>query len=113
MRRSKLESCEAILEALVSKPLTFEHLACDASLHCTVLDKYLGFLIKNELVEERPLAKKTLYAITERGMAVLRALNFQKYLEKIQNTIRTIDEAREIIPDIFEDDPDFKERTDE
>jgi DNA-binding PadR family transcriptional regulator len=56
--------------------------------------------MKNELIEERKLENITVYAITERGIAVLRALNFQKYLGKIKNTIRAIDEALQVIPTI-------------
>jgi predicted transcriptional regulator len=97
MRKSKLESYENILEALVNEPLTLDHIAYEINMVCTILRQHLDFLIKNSLVEERGSDKRTLYAITEKGMAVLRALNFQKYLGKISNKIRVIDEALEII----------------
>ncbi|MDI6690505.1 MAG: hypothetical protein QME50_01370, partial [Candidatus Bathyarchaeota archaeon] len=60
------------------------------------------FLIKNGLVEERGSGRKTLYAITERGVAVFKNLNFQRYLEKVVSNIRIIDEATHVIPTISE-----------
>jgi len=97
MRKSKLESYIDILEALVNKPLTLDHIAYEINMECTILRRHLDFLIKNRLVEERKSEKRTPYAITEKGIAVLRALSFQKYFGKISNKIRVIDEALEII----------------
>ncbi len=97
MRRSKLESYEDILGALVNNPLTIDHIAYEINVDCTILRNHLDFLIKNGLVEERGLDNKMLYAITEKGTVVLRALNFQKYLKKITNKIRVIDEAIQVI----------------
>ena len=97
MRKSKLESYIDILEALVNKPLTLDHIAYEISMDCTILRQHLDFLIKNKLVEERRSKKRTPYAITEKGIAVLRALSFQKYFGRISNKIRVIDEALEII----------------
>jgi predicted transcriptional regulator len=93
MRRSKLESYEAILEVLVQKPLTLDHLGYETSIDCTVLGRFLDFLIKNGLVEERFSNDETLYAVTERGVAVFKALNFQKYLEKVAKSIMAMDDA--------------------
>jgi predicted transcriptional regulator len=97
MRKSKLESYVDILEALVNKPLTVDHTSYEINVDCTILRQHLDFLIKNGLVEERKPEKRTLYAVTEKGIAVLRALSFQKYFGKISNKIRVIDEALEII----------------
>lgn len=97
MRKSKLESYIDILEALVNKPLTLDHIAYEINIECMILRQHLDFLIKNSLVEERKSEKRTLYAITEKGIAVLRALNFQKYFGKISNKMRVIGEALEII----------------
>ncbi|MGQ9529884.1 MAG: winged helix-turn-helix domain-containing protein [Candidatus Bathycorpusculaceae bacterium] len=102
MRKSKLESYEEILETLIKKPLALERIAYEISMECGVLKRRIEFLIKNDLVEERNSGRKTLYAITERGMAVFKTLNFQKYLEKVVNTIRIMDEAAHIIPKISE-----------
>jgi predicted transcriptional regulator len=93
MRRSKLESYEAILEVLVKKPLTIDNISFETDMDCTVTERCLDFLIKNGLVEDRLSGKKTLYAITERGIAVLKALNFQKYLEKVSKSIMAMDDA--------------------
>lgn len=102
MRKSKLESYEEILGVLVKKPLAIDNIAYETGAECTVLKQRLDFLIKNGLVGERLSGKKTRYAITERGLAVYRTLSFQKYLEKVANTIRTMDEAIHVIP-IIED----------
>jgi predicted transcriptional regulator len=98
VRKSKLESFEEILGALVRKPLSIDAIAYKANMDCTVLNRHLRFLIENGLVEERNAQRRKLYAMTERGIAVLKTLNFQKYLTKISNTITAIDEAIETIP---------------
>ena len=102
MRKSKLECYEEILGTLVKKPLTIDSIAYETNMECNVLRRRLEFLIKNGLVEERDSGRKTLYAITERGVAVFKTLNFQKYLEKVVNNIRIMDEAVHIIPAISE-----------
>jgi len=109
VRKSKLETYEVILEALVSKPLTFECIANESGTDSDNLQQHLEFLMKNDLVEERTSGKKATYAITERGIAILRALNFQKYLGKIKNKLRAIDEAMQVIPEISERGHSFKE----
>ncbi|MDH7477916.1 MAG: winged helix-turn-helix domain-containing protein, partial [Candidatus Bathyarchaeota archaeon] len=77
-------------------------IAYETDMECSVLERRLEFLIKNGLVEERNSGRKTLYAITERGVAVFKTLNFQRYLEKVVSNIRIIDEATHIIPTISE-----------
>jgi predicted transcriptional regulator len=104
MRRSKLESYEDVLGALVKKPLTIDSIAYKTSMDCITLRKRLDYLIKYSLVEERISSKKILYAITERGIAVFKTLNFQKYLEMVANTIMAMDEAIRVIPIISERD---------
>ena len=98
MRRSKLESYEAILEVLMIKPLTIDSIAYKANMDCTVLRRHIEFLIKNGLVEKRFSGKKKLYAITERGIAVSKALSFQKYLEKVTKSIKAMDDALRVGP---------------
>lgn len=100
MRRSKLETYEAILETLVKKPLAIDRLAYEANMDCAVLKQRLEFLLRNSLIEERIRHEKTFYALTERGVTVLKTLNFQKYLERIATTIRTMDEALQVLPTI-------------
>jgi predicted transcriptional regulator len=100
MRKSKLESYEDILEALVNGPLTLDALASEAHLNLTLLEQNLKFLIKSALVEDRKTENTTAFAITEKGTTVIKVLNFQKYLRRIKGTIRTICEALEILPEI-------------
>jgi predicted transcriptional regulator len=98
MRRSKLESYEEILGSLVKNPLTVDRIAYETGMECALVNQRLEFLMKNGLIIERMSSKKTAYAITERGLAVYRTLSFQKYLEKIANAVRTMDEAVHLIP---------------
>jgi len=100
MRKSKLETYEVILEALVKKPLTIDNLAYETNMDCAHVRQRLDFLLKNSLIEERSRREKIHYALTERGVTVLKTLNFQKYLEKIASTIRTMDEALQVLPTI-------------
>lgn len=97
MRKSKLEAYEAILDVLVTKPLTVENIAYETDMDCTVLTERLDYLLENGLVELRAMGKKGGYAITERGVSVLKALNFQKYLARIANKLTLIDEALQVI----------------
>lgn len=103
MRRSKLESYEAILEALIKKPMSIDRIAYETGMDCTVIDSRLGFLRENGLVRERVTPKRLFYAITERGVAVFKTLNFHKYLEKISGALSTIDDAMQTIPIISRD----------
>jgi len=104
MRRSKLESYEDVLGALVKKPLAIDGIAYKTNIDYVILRRRLDFLMENGLVKERILSKKILYAITERGVAVFKTLNFQKYLEMVANTIMAMDEAIHVIPIISERD---------
>jgi len=101
MRRSKLETYMDILESLVNEPLTIDHMAFQTNLNCVSLQTNLDFLIQNGVVEERILGNETEYAITERGITVLRTLNFEKYLQRIANSLKTMDDAHQIIPYIL------------
>jgi predicted transcriptional regulator len=111
MKRSKLESYEAILEALVKKPSNIDRIAYRTDINCTVLARYLDFLAENGLVEERPSKRNTLYVITERGVAVFKTLNFQKYLEKVTASLRAIDDALQTMPIISKNLNEQKEKT--
>jgi predicted transcriptional regulator len=90
LRRSKLENYEVILAALAKRPLTVDSIAYKTNMDCTILGQYLESLIRNGLVVEKITSKKKLYTITERGMSVFRTLSFQRYLEKIAKTIKTV-----------------------
>jgi predicted transcriptional regulator len=94
MRKSKLEACEEILKVLTKEASTVDRLSYEADMDCNIVKDSLRFMIKNGLVEERRLNKTTtLNVITDRGVGVLRALNFQKYLVKVKATVSTLDEA--------------------
>ena len=99
MRRSRLETYEAILEALVKRPWKLDTLAYKVDLDCVALKKNLDFLIENGLVEERFLPRGAFYAITERGISVFETLDFQKCFKKIQDTLIAIDEAMKVLPE--------------
>jgi len=90
MRRSKLEMYIDILKVLARHgPLKLTHIMYKANVNCSVLKQYLDFLIKQNLVEERTLAKKRIvYAITERGITVL------KYFRELKVVLPIIEEAR-------------------
>ncbi|MFQ6068588.1 MAG: winged helix-turn-helix domain-containing protein [Candidatus Bathyarchaeia archaeon] len=97
MPRSRLEKYLSILEALVPQPLEFENISYKASLECSTLKKYLNFLISHNLVEERSLDKKrVVYAITERGLAVFKTLQAQKYFQKLKNILPVVEEASKV-----------------
>jgi len=110
MRKSKLEAYGDILGTLVKKPLTVDSVAYEANMDCVILRQRLDFLIKSGLIEERDSGKKTVYAITERGTAVFRVLNFQRYLEKVANTIRVVDEALRVLSTISEERDNKKKK---
>jgi predicted transcriptional regulator len=75
MRRSKLEVYIDILEVLAIKgQLKLTHIMYKSNVNCHVLKQQLEFLIGNSLVEERIMKKeKTVYAITSRGIQILKA----------------------------------------
>jgi len=90
MRRSKLEMYVDILKVLArSGPLKLTHIMYKANVNCSVLKEYLDFLIANNLVEEKTVGKKRIvYAITERGITVL------KYFRELKTVLPIIEEAR-------------------
>jgi predicted transcriptional regulator len=64
-----------------------------ANVNCSVLREYLDFLIKQNLVEERNVGKsRTVFAITQRGITVL------KYFRELEQILPIIEETRNIIP---------------
>ncbi len=93
MRKSKLESYQKILEALIHKPLTTDRLSYKVSMDCMVLRRRLDFLNKNGLVTEHTVRRKTVWKLTQRGAAVLNVLNTQELLIKVKKAILTLNEA--------------------
>lgn len=66
-----------------------------ANVNCSVLKKYLDFLIRQNLVEEQTFNKKrnqtrVVYAITERGRTVLR-----QFME-VNSALQMIGEVKKI-----------------
>jgi predicted transcriptional regulator len=110
MRRSKLELYEDVLRALVDKPLTVDSIAYKCNMDCVALRQRLDFLMKNGLVEEN-YKKKTFYALTKRGLAIFKTLTITKRLEKLQATIKMIDDALQSIPALSEHNEETPKRT--
>ena len=90
MRRSKLEICIDVLKVLAHRgPLKLTHIMYKANVNCSVLKEYLEFLIKQNLVEERIDSKqRVVYAITQRGITIL------KYFRELTQALPIIEEAR-------------------
>jgi len=94
MRRSKLEMYVDILKVLAHRgPLKLTHIMYKANVNCSVLKQFLDFLIEQKLVEERTVGKKRIvYAITERGITVL------KYFRELKAVLPLVEEARAQLP---------------
>ena len=110
MRKSKLELYEDVLRALVDKPLTVDSIAYACNMDCIALRQRLDFLIKNELVKEENNKKKTVYALTRRGLAIYRTLTITERLEKLQITIKMIDDALQALPTFSEQSEETPKR---
>ena len=94
MRRSKLEMYIDILKVLAHRgPLKLTHIMYKANVNCSVLKEYLGFLMKQNLVEERTIGKRrVVYAITQRGITVL------KHFKELKQVLPIVEEARNKAP---------------
>ena len=93
MTRSKLERYLSILEVLVSRPLELEIILYQVDEEWGILKEYLDFLILHGLVEKLPLDKKrVVYTVTEKGLALLRTLQGQEYLDEHQNLLLIYEE---------------------
>ena len=94
MRRSKLEMYIDILKVLAHRgPLKLTHIMYKANVNCSVLKQFLDFLIEQKLVEEKTIGKKRIvYAITERGITVL------KYFRELKAVLPLVEEARARLP---------------
>ena len=97
MRRSKLEMYVDILSVLAHRgPLKLTHIMYKANVNCSVLIEYLGFLIQKELVEERSVGKsRTIYAITQRGITVI------KYFAELKRVLPIVEEEQRHAPPLF------------
>ncbi len=94
MRRSKLEMYIDILKVLAHRgPLKLTHIMYKANVNCSVLKQYLDFLIKQNLVEERTVGKRrVVYAITQRGITVL------KSFRELKQILPIVEEKRNRLP---------------
>jgi predicted transcriptional regulator len=94
MRRSKLEMYVDILKVLAQRgSLKLTHIMYKANVNCKVLKEYLDFLVGQGLVEERIVGKRrVVYAITQRGLTVL------KYFRELEQVLPIVEEARNNMP---------------
>ena len=77
-------------------PLKLTHIMYKANVNCRVLKEYLEFLIKQGLVEERSIGKRrVVYAITQRGITVL------KYFKELKQVLPITEEDRRKVPPLF------------
>jgi predicted transcriptional regulator len=83
-----------ILKVLAHKgPLKLTHIMYKANVNCSVLKQYLDFLIAQGLVEEKTIGKKRIvYAITQRGLTVL------KYFRELKVMLPVLEEELAKIP---------------
>ena len=97
MRRSKLEMYIDILKVLAQRgPLKLTHVMYKANLNCSVLSEYLDFLMQKELVEERQFKKnRIIYAITQRGLAVLKSFG------ELTQALPILEEEQKRVPPLF------------
>jgi predicted transcriptional regulator len=93
MRKSKLEAYQEILTAIAEQSASLSNIAYTCNMDCAGLMGKMDFLIENQLVEEQIIGKKTCYAITKRGVTVLKTLTVTRLLERLQTTVKVADET--------------------
>jgi predicted transcriptional regulator len=77
-------------------PLKLTHLMYKANVNCSILKKYLEFLIKQELVEEKTIGeRRVVYVITERGIKVL------KYFRELSQVLPISEENQRQLPPLL------------
>ena len=77
-------------------PLKLTHIMYKANVNCSVLKEYLEFLMKQGLIEERPVRKnRIVYAVSQRGLIVL------KYFRELKQALPIMEEEQRRIPPIF------------
>jgi len=101
MRRSKLETYIDILKVLAHwGPLKLTHIMYKSNVNCSVLEEYLGFLIKKGLVEEKIITReRKFYAIAQSGLTVLK--QFRELKEMLPIVEETGNDARHQSPYLF------------
>lgn len=105
MRRSKLETCLSILETLARNgPLKITHVMQKANVNFKVLMNYFDFLIRQGAVQEESLgADRIVYAITERGVYLIRCF------KELNQVIPVAKIGNEIPPTKVKDELNHKE----
>ena len=110
MQKSKLEVYEEILFVLVNKSATVDAIAYACNMDCVAMRKRLVFLLRQGLVEEKNFGKVTCYGLTRRGLAICKTLALTKRLQKMQNTMKKIDEALQAVPSLQESNTEKTKR---
>jgi predicted transcriptional regulator len=79
-----------ILKVLAQRgPLKLTHVMYKANVNCSVLKEYLDFLSKQGLVEEKIIRReRVVYAITQRGVTVL------KQFRELKEVLPIVEETR-------------------
>lgn len=95
MSSSKLENYEAILTVLYNKPLKIDTIAHKLNTSCKVVKEHINFLLEQGLLTELHDGGWKIYAITERGRAVLRFLRLQISLERVAAVLNMINQVAE------------------
>jgi len=86
-----------ILSVLAQRgPLKLTHIMYKANVNCSALSEYLDFLLKQGLVEERNVKKnRIVYAITQRGMTVI------KSFRELKQALPIDEEDQRRLPPLF------------
>jgi predicted transcriptional regulator len=70
-----------------SGQLKLTHIMYETNVNCFILKEYLGFLMKQNLIEERTVGRQRMvYSITQRGITVL------KYSRELKQALPIVDE---------------------
>jgi predicted transcriptional regulator len=93
MRKSKLRYYEDIISVLYNKAKTIDEIAFNLNMDCLALQVKLDFLLENSLVEERQNNMVRVFALTKRGLAILKTITISKQLDKLRNTITKMDKT--------------------
>jgi predicted transcriptional regulator len=92
MRKSKLEVYQDILEGLKSRALNLDRLSFEVGIDCTALKRKIGFLVENGLVRERVLKGEIRFAISSKGLAVLKALDVQRHFDMVKTALKAFED---------------------
>ena len=85
MKRPKIEMYVEILKILSRfGPLTQTNIVSKTDFNFNILEKHLTFLIKQEMVEEPTFEKKTSFAVTLKGITVLKFFRELEQMEPIE-----------------------------